>query len=223
MGKTIIFIPFRKGSKGIPNKNIKKLNEKPLFLYATQAAAYARVLCQDIQDVVLATDYDFSSLNLSWEKLVCSYWDRKRYPSILDSASTESAIDEYLDNAEYEDFDNILLLQVTNPFITFRHIIQAVENYKDIGTVMSVVPFNRYIWTEDKNLAIYKERRRRQDMENMYLENGAFYLFNKNEYLKSRNRINSPLTYFEMPSQSAFEIDEKEDWNIVEKLLKDKV
>lgn len=220
MGKTIIFIPFRKGSKGIPNKNIKEINGKPLFKYATQAASKARVLCEDIQDVVLATDYDLSTLELTWEKLVCSYWNRRGYTSTRDSATTESAIDEYLEEAKVDDFDNILLLQVTNPFITFRHIIQAVEGYKDTGTVMSVVPFNRYIWTQDKVLALYEERRRRQDMDNMYLENGAFYLFNKKEYLTSKNRINYPLDFFEMPIESSFEIDEKEDWKIVEKLLK---
>lgn len=220
MDKTLIFIPFRKGSKGIPNKNIRELNGKPLFKHTTQESVFAKMMTERVYDVVLATDYEYETLNLTWEKDVVYYWNRRGFPSTRDKASTESAIQEYLDHNDHSKFENIMLVQVTNPFLTSRQIIQALYSYDSKGSMMSVVPFNRYIWDEEKNLAVYDKRYRRQDMKNLYLENGSFYLFNKTEFLDTGSRMNWPVQYFEMPIESAFEIDEEEDWRVVEKLLK---
>lgn len=220
MDKTLIFIPFRKGSKGIPNKNIRDLNDKPLFKYATQEAVFAKMMSKRIHDIVIATDYSYESLNLTWEDPAVSYWNRRGYPSVKDKASTESAIQEYLDCNDHSKFEHIMLIQVTNPFLTSRQIITAIHSYAGHGVTMSVTPFNRYLWDEDGSPLYYEKRYRRQDMKNLYLENGSFYIFNKQEFLETGSRLNWPVKYFKMPIESSFEIDDEEDWKLIEKLLK---
>ena len=67
----------------------------------------------------------------------------------------------------------------------------------------------------------YYNRPRTQDSElNEYIENGAFYIFRKKGFLKNKNRLHGKISLFEMPKESIYEIDDKEDFQIIEKLLK---
>uniref|UniRef100_UPI003C6EB557 cytidylyltransferase domain-containing protein n=1 Tax=Capnocytophaga leadbetteri TaxID=327575 RepID=UPI003C6EB557 len=50
----IALIPARGGSKGLPNKNIKLLNGKPLIAYTIEAALQAK----EITRVIVSTDYE---------------------------------------------------------------------------------------------------------------------------------------------------------------------
>lgn len=50
----IALIPARGGSKGLPNKNIKLLNGKPLIAYTIEAALQAK----EISRVIVSTDYE---------------------------------------------------------------------------------------------------------------------------------------------------------------------
>ena len=51
-GKILAIIPARGGSKGIPGKNIKELNGKPLMAYTIEEA----LKCPEIDRVVVSTD-----------------------------------------------------------------------------------------------------------------------------------------------------------------------
>jgi YrbI family 3-deoxy-D-manno-octulosonate 8-phosphate phosphatase len=62
-------------------------------------------------------------------------------------------------------------------------------------------------------------RPRRQDFEGYLMENGAFY-FTKNEILtKYKNRLGGKIGIYEMPEDTALEIDELSDWRQMEQLL----
>ena len=50
----IALIPARGGSKGLPNKNIKILNGKPLIAYTIEAALQTK----EISRVIVSTDYE---------------------------------------------------------------------------------------------------------------------------------------------------------------------
>ena len=54
IGKNVVFIPIRGGSKSIPLKNIKLLNGRPLVYWSLDAA----VGCQQVDKVVVSTDSD---------------------------------------------------------------------------------------------------------------------------------------------------------------------
>ena len=51
------------------------------------------------------------------------------------------------------------------------------------------------------------------------MENGAFYISSVQAILSSKNRLSGKISLYEMPEYSGFEIDEPEDWKIVEGLL----
>ena len=222
MDKTIIFIPFRRGSKGIIDKNIKPLKGIPLFEHASyQAFITSQNYINDLK-IVIATDYTKEEIKFDEvfdSELFVEFWDRSGKPSTEDSATTESAILEYLEENDTSNYKNMMLIQVTNPMILTGEIEKALLEYTGKGTLFSVVPFNRYLWAEDKTLVGNKNRKRRQDMGNFYLENGAFYIFNIEEFKKSNNRMNNPIKFFEMPKDSLFEIDDEEDFSLIDKLF----
>jgi N-acylneuraminate cytidylyltransferase len=67
----------------------------------------------------------------------------------------------------------------------------------------------------------YSNRPRSQTISRIeYIENGAFYIFSRKNFLKYKNRLHGKIGYYEMLKDSLFEIDDPEDLLDVEKLLK---
>ena len=66
----------------------------------------------------------------------------------------------------------------------------------------------------------YKNRPRRQDFQGIIAENGACYINAVENILKEKCRISGKIIAYEMPTETAYEIDEESDWLIVEELMK---
>lgn len=219
MDKTVAFVPFRSGSKGIKNKNIKEFNGVPLFKVVIEELI--KVPKDILHKIVIATDYSKEEIiPLLTKDSRLEFWNRKLTKSISDEATTEEVIFEYLCNNNLIGYNYMLLVQITNPMIKSYQVEKAIKEYNKIGTLFSVVKFSRYLWTEKRKLLGYETRLRRQEMDDTYLENGSFYLFNITQLCITSNRINEPISFFEMPLESSFEIDSEEDWKIIEKLHK---
>ena len=62
-------------------------------------------------------------------------------------------------------------------------------------------------------------RPRRQDKEEVYVENGAFYITTKKLLQKNKTRVSGAIGVVEMSPYESFQIDEWRDLNFVEKLL----
>ena len=222
----VAFIPVRGGSKSIPLKNIKELHGRPL-VYWTVAAACD---CSAIDKVYVATDSD--KIKLCVEKF-CSE-DYKRFgkvnvidrsaESATDTASTESAMMEF---AKSHRFDNIVLIQATSPMLTGADLDNGFNafNRKDTDSVISVVPQKRFIWGIDndgnatpQNYDI-NNRPRRQDFEEYYVENGAFYITSRKDLLATGCRLSGNIRISLMSEDSYYEIDEPGDWIVTEALM----
>ena len=133
--KSLVIIPARGGSKGLPGKNIKKLNNKPLIYYTIEAA---RRIFNDNQ-ICVSTD------DLEIKKLVELKGIKVPFlrPKLL--ATDESPTFEVITHAYqyYRDIghtiDTIVLLQPTSPFRTAKHIEESLEIYtKECDMVVSV-------------------------------------------------------------------------------------
>lgn len=216
----IAFIPVRGGSKSIPLKNIKILLNKPLVYWTASAANNAKC----IDKVVIATDSDEiknTVLSFNLNKLIV--YDRKK-ENATDTASTESVMLEYINSENLNENDNFFLIQATSPMLKSEDIDNMFEKYNDekADSIFSCVISKRFYW--DWNIKPinydYKNRPRRQDYKGMLLENGACYINKVKNILKDKNRLSGKITFYEMPEYSAFEIDEEDDFIIIEKLMK---
>jgi N-acylneuraminate cytidylyltransferase len=62
-------------------------------------------------------------------------------------------------------------------------------------------------------------RPRRQDFDGLLVENGAFYITSRQALLQSKCRISGAIKTIVMAPDSYMELDEPDDWMVVEKLL----
>ena len=60
----------------------------------------------------------------------------------------------------------------------------------------------------------------RQSIKNCLLENGSFYIFNVNKFLKKKCRLFGKIGTYEMKKIYSFQIDEKDDIQLFESLKK---
>lgn len=216
--RNIALIPLRGGSKGIPGKNLKELNGKPLCSYAINAALNSK----KIDEVWVSSDdktiIDFIKLEFPKVKI------RIRPAEFAtDTASTESVILDLISAQNFSLKDQIILIQATSPLIVFNDLNLALEQLENspLNSLVSGVEFKRFLWNKDGipiNYDIY-DRPRRQDFDGIFLENGAFYISTVETILKTKNRVEIPAELYLMREESAYEIDEISDWIIVESLL----
>lgn len=225
MGKTVVFIPVRGGSKSIPLKNIKELCGKPLVYWTAKAACES----QYVDNVYIATDspeikeaveaFSNEEANLFSKLEVIG----RSAENANDTASTESVMLEFA--LEYE-FDTMILVQATSPLLTGKDIDGGMEVFNTPGTdsVMSLVRQKRFIWDLNNNCVTPSNydvfnRPRRQDFAGYLIENGAFYITSRSALLETKNRVSGTIRPYIMSEENAFEIDEPDDFLILERLL----
>ena len=215
----IAFIPVRGGSKSIPLKNIKLLNGMPLVYWTAKAANDA--VC--IDKVVIATDSlkikeTVENFNLSKVEI----YERDK-ENAQDTSSTESVMLEYINNTNLSNDDYFFLIQATSPLLKSIDIDGMFETLKSSSadSVLSCVRNKRFYWSEEgKNLNYdYTNRPRRQDFKGLMMENGACYINKVGNIIKDKNRLSGKIAVYEMPEYTAIEIDEPDDFLIIEKLM----
>ena len=216
----VAFIPVRGGSKSIPLKNIKMIAGKPLVYWVAKAASESAYI--DI--VYIATDDDKIKEvieKFGLRKVIVVGRERS---TATDTASTESAMIEF---AAKHNFDNIILIQATSPLLTENDLNGGFELYKedDTDSVLSVVRQKRFQWEIDDRGFAYAvnydifNRPRRQEFKGYLVENGAFYITSKERLLETGNRMSGKIKAYEMDASTYMEIDEPDDWLIIERKL----
>ncbi len=218
--KVCAFLPVRGGSQSIPLKNIKVINSQPLIYWSLLSLEKSK----SVTEIVVATDSpEIKKCALSFGFKKVRIFDRDP-ANATNSASTESVMLEYLQKAKLKATDIFMLVQVTSPFTTEKNFDDALSLFlknKTAKSLLSVVRSKRFFWN-DKGPINYNpsKRPRRQDFDGLLMENGAFYIGRVKDILKTKNRIIKPVMTYEMPEHAGFEIDEVDDWQICEALLK---
>jgi len=116
-----------------------------------------------------------------------------------------------------------MLVQATSPLTETQHFEEALNLYfrSHFDSLLSCVRNKRFFWKEDGTPLNYdyRNRPRRQEFEGVWMENGAFYINTVGNILKSKNRLSSKIGIYEMPEYTATEIDDPDDWSILENLM----
>lgn len=212
--KTVAFIPLRKGSREVPNKNIKYLAGKPLYRWAVDEA----LLCHGIDEVVVATDYE--SLP-DWPADSRIRLTGRSPESATDSASSELVILEFCSQLASNTI--VVFIQATNPFVTRLDLAKGLQQMNLYDSVVSTVRQKRFLWesadggwTPNYSLS---NRPRRQDWDGFLVENGAFYISTSDAILSSRCRVSGSIGVVEMDERSYIEIDSLVDFGVAESLV----
>ena len=218
MRKTIAFIPARGGSKSIKGKNIKPFFGKPLVHWNI----IELIGIDAIDEIIIATDSDEIARVSAISDKVKVY--KRSAENAKDGSSTESVMLEYIEHQKLDKNDRFILVQATSPFTKRKDFEEGIALYEseEIDSVLAVVPFKRLVWSEEKKPLTFEldKRQRRQDFDNYYLENGAFYINSVENIVKNSSRISGKFGFHVMPEYTALEMDEPLDWEFGEIQMK---
>jgi len=213
--RTLALIAARGGSKGIPQKNLIDLCGKPLLAWSILQARGAK----GVTEVAVSSDSD-SILEVAAEFGAIAV--RRPVDISGDTASSESAWLHALDECERSSapFDRIVALQATSPIRESSDIDAALQRFErdSLDSLLTVGEvedfFNWRIRDDGVAEAInydWRNRRRRQEIEKRYLENGSFYIFRPSLLRDTGNRLGGRIGLFEMERHKIFQIDNPED------------
>ena len=217
----LALIPARGGSKGIPKKNLRLMNGKPLIAYAIENAKKSKY----IRDVFVTTD----SKEIEEVSKVYGAAVIKRDNELSsDLVTLDPVIYHAMLKAEKETgkfYDAVITLQPTSPLLNVETLDSAIEYFisGNFETVISVVNKPHLAWgVKDSELVpLYSERKNRQELPPQYLETGAFVISKRNVVVPE-SRIGSKTSVYEISEVESIDIDDRNDWLLAETLLKRK-
>lgn len=225
--RTIAFIPVRGGSKSIPLKNIKPFCGKPLVCWNIEALE----ACPMVDEIIVATDSDEIEQVVTARNYAKTRIYRRSAENACDTASTESAMIEYIHYRQSANSNQqsvisdavFMLVQATSPLTQTIHFTEALQLYAcgKYDSMLTCVRNKRFFWNADGTSMNYdyRHRPRRQEFDGMLMENGAFYINIVANIIESGNRLSGFIGIYEMPEYTAFEIDEPDDWQVMENLM----
>ncbi len=224
--KVLAVIPGRAGSKGVPGKNSKVFDGKPLIGYAIEAALESKL----VTDIIVSSDgEEILNFASSYEAVQCHI---RRNDLATDSSPIGDTIVEIIHQFE-EHPEFIVLLQPTSPLRTGKQIdeaIQVLSNASDCNSVISVIRMDdvhpaRMYWMENQAQPMEPiirefETARRQDIPPAFYRNGAIYVARVPQFLETKSVMTGPSCGYEMSGQTWLNIDDKRDVIIAESLIK---
>lgn len=214
-------IPCRKGSKGIPGKNFKMFNGKPLVEWTIDAAQKSAIFSKII------VSSDGGARNIVLREGECDVLDNGRAKQFSnDDARLDPLLWHYAE--QYPEIGIWCLLQPTSPLRTVEDIKESYKMIKGskYDSLVSVTPNPGFCWVADamgvgnKTQPIatyhYHKRPNRQERGDWYMENGAVYWTKRYVLEQTRCRLGGDVGLYVMPKERSFEIDDPLDWFVAE-------
>lgn len=226
----LAIIPARGGSKGIPRKNIKLLNARPLLAHTATAAADSRFITrrvlstEDMEIAKVGSDY---GLEVPFIRPAHLSTDLSPSLEVFQFTLNELRLREgYVP-------DLVVILQPTSPLRNSTHIDEAIEKYlsADADSLVSVmkIPHNMSPFSAmHKNVDGYLQsltdlnelQNQRQNKPIYFARNGAaIYITTPINILANNSLFGKKIVGYEMSKLDSIDIDEEEDWSLAEALL----
>ena len=222
----IAFLPCRKGSQRIKEKNIKPILDFKMGLVEIKLSQLLKV--EKIKKIFLSTD-DIQIINfarrLENKKIIIDI-----RPEHLCSNDTST---DLLINYVAEKFEekNILWTHVTSPFINSELYQLFIEKYFEVihynnDSLMTVTKIQKFLWDDKGPLSYTLDKEkwpRTQTLKPLYEINSGAFIAHSNIYKNFKNRIGISPFLYEIDQLTAFDIDWPEDWIIAETLMSNNI
>tara|TARA_B100001093_G_scaffold418512_1_gene409772 strand:- start:27 stop:707 length:681 start_codon:yes stop_codon:yes gene_type:complete len=223
MSETLIFIPARSGSKRIKNKNIRKINGKPLIYWTIK---YAKKYAKD-EDILVSSDSRIIN-QLSVNEKVKFLKRPKRLSG--DNANVYFAVVHALKKIDNKKkYKYIALLQPTSPLRPKEMISDGIKVLKKNKNFQNLIhlerTYNKIGFLSKKNewQPLYDYTVRGQDIANQFRPSGCLFLYlrkdfeNLKKFIKRKN-----YGFIQKEKIETVNIDNEEDFVKLKYLLKNK-
>lgn len=224
--KILAIIPARGGSKGLPKKNIRKLDGKPLIQYSIEAAQKSRV-----NKIIVSTDDEKISKIAQSLKIDVPFMRPKKLAG--DKVSSEEVIRHVLKNLEEKQNyipEIIVLLQPTSPLRTSQDINRSISLLinSNATSVVEVIKTkthpnssfslrNKFLIPHNENFEKYYQRQKYSDL---FFPTGSVYTFWYSTIKKYNSIYGQKIKAMISKNQHHNDIDDLFDFFIVEMIKK---
>jgi CMP-N,N'-diacetyllegionaminic acid synthase len=226
MTRAIALIPIRSKSKGIPNKNIREIAGKPLVAWTIEHCLASK----KIDRVIVSTDSEAYAEIARASGAEVPFLRPDNIAS--DTSSTEAVmlhLDEYLDGEGYA-YNAMVLAQATSPVRRRGLVDDCICKWEATGadSLLTVALNESFFWRRGASgmSATYDHvnRPRRQDIKPedvLFRETGSLYVTSRHILKAMKNRLGGKIEALETSKLESFEIDDLEDWQIIEAVLRE--
>ena len=221
----IALIPARSGSKRIKNKNILRLNKKPLMINSLELCKKSKIF----DKIHLSTD------SLKYSKIAKKFGyepDFLRIPKFSsDNTPLIITLREELKKFKKLGYNikDVCIVSATSPFLKVSDIIQAKKLFLKFKRKYPVISVCKFPTKIERGLKINKNFlqfinkkniiKKNQNFSNSFFPTGHIAYYNAEFLLKSSQNIFKYVPLF-IDRLRAIDIDEPEDLQIVKKLIK---
>jgi len=218
--KIVALLPMKAHSERVKGKNFRLISGKPLYKWILDTL----LSINRIDHIIINTDAR-SILNENGLEESSKVVIRDRIPALCgDTVSMNLILKDDIDNI---DSDIYLMTHITNPLLSAEIIEKAIDVYinnlklNNVDSLFSVTKYQTRFYKDDGTPVNHDPNNliRTQDLEPWYEENSNIYLFTKSSFYKTQARIGLEPLLFEIPKIESIDIDDQQDFDIVEALL----
>ena len=221
----VCLIPARSGSKRIKNKNILKINNKPIINWTIQTAKNSNIF----ERICVSTDSLKISNIVKKMGAKVPFLRPKKYAT--DKSTDEDVINHFLKYAKKEKIQlhSICYFYPTSILITEKILIKSFKKFKKskANYLLSIcsysAPLDIALKLKGESLVEFlnskDSKKRTQDMKKYYHDAGQFYWFKVKDYKIIKNK---QFNYFYLDKKMSVDVDSKEDLEMLKILYKNK-
>ena len=220
-------IGMRGGSKGVPDKNLRKLYGKPLMAYTIEQALHSKLF----EHIVVSTDSE--EIAKMARGFGAEAWFLRPPEMATDDVSKLPAIRHaFLESEKHYgvEFDVLVDLDVTSPLRLIEDITGAYAQFvrEDADILITASPSHKnpyFNMVENVNgrIQIVKQLDkpivRRQDAPQVFDMNASIYIWKREALLDYDTLLTDKTVLYVMPEKRSVDIDTELDWNIVEYII----
>lgn len=218
----LALIPARGGSKGLYQKNIRNLCGRPLITYSIDAGLES----SSVDRVVVSSDNE-AIRSIADDHGADVPFERPDELATDDAPTAPVVVHalDWFDREAAKSYETVVLLQPTSPLRTSDHVDDALEQFErtEADSLLSVYPTYSHRWERTdggaKRLNYTGKRKRRQEKEPEYVENGAIYVVDANQFREEKDFSVGKTVLYEMDESTSVDIDNETDMAIAECLL----
>lgn len=210
--KVVSFIPIKLNNQRLPGKNLLPLNGKPLCDYIFETVCNVDEIDERY---VYCSDESIKSYTALYEHRGLRFLKRDKY---LDGFQVKGLeiIDYFLRDVMA---DIYVLTHTTQPFTKSESISKSLHNVMsgEYDSAFSAVCLRDYMWYQGRPFNYdMKDIPRSQDLEPVYMETGAFFIFRREVFTQTGQRIGKKPYICEVDQFEAIDIDTAEDFAFAE-------
>lgn len=221
-----IFLPCRKGSKRIKNKNTKLFYKYKFGLFENKIKQLLKI--KNLNKIFVSTDdkkiIDYCN-SINSKKITIIKRDKKL-------ANDEASTDDLIKHVSQHIFENhIMWTHVSSPFITTKKYNEIIKRYYKViqngfDSLMTVSPIQTFLWNKKKPINYNRKIEkwpRTQTLKKIYEINSGVFLAHANIYKKQKDRVGKKIYLYELDKLCGFDIDWPNDFQLAEQILFSKI